>query len=128
MFVQTGLEHRPVIRRCCGQRASDDDGHIVLSGGSAMSSHPAPAGEADVVVIGGGVLGTAVAARLSRTTASVCLLEAENDVCEGASKGNAGVAVAYYGPPGTPETALINASNPGWEDLCRRLSVPYRRT
>jgi glycerol-3-phosphate dehydrogenase len=92
-----------------------------------MSSRPAPAVEVDVAVIGGGVLGTAVAARLSRTTASVGLLEAENDVCEGASKGNAGVAVAYYGPPGTPETALINASNPGWEDLCRRLSVPYRR-
>ena len=92
-----------------------------------MSARPAPAVEVDVAVIGGGVLGTAVAARLSRTTASVCLLEAENDVCEGASKGNAGVAVAYYGPPGTPETALINASNPGWEDLCGRLSVPYRR-
>jgi len=93
-----------------------------------MSSHPAPAGEVDVAVIGGGVLGTAVAARLSRTTASVCLLEAENDVCEGASKGNAGVAVAYYGPPGTQETALINASSPHWEELCARLSVPYRRT
>ncbi len=93
-----------------------------------MPSRPASACDVDVAVIGGGVLGTAVAARLSRTTASVCLLEAEDDVCEGASKGNAGVAVAYYGPPGTPETALINASNPGWEDLCRRLSVPYRRT
>jgi glycerol-3-phosphate dehydrogenase len=92
-----------------------------------MSARPAAAVEVDVAVIGGGVLGTAVAARLSRTSAAVCLLEAENDVCEGASKGNAGVAVAYYGPPGTPETALINASNPGWEDLCGRLSVPYRR-
>ena len=46
-----------------------------------MSARPAPAVEVDVAVIGGGVLGTAVAARLSRTTASVCLLEAENDVC-----------------------------------------------
>ena len=41
-----------------------------------MSSRPAPTVEVDVAVIGGGVLGTAVAARLSRTTASVCLLEA----------------------------------------------------
>jgi glycerol-3-phosphate dehydrogenase len=79
------------------------------------------------VVIGGGVLGTAVAARLSSTTASVCLLEAETDVCEGASKGNAGIAVSYYGPPGTPETELINRSYPGWEALCQRLDVPYRR-
>ena len=81
----------------------------------------------DVVVIGGGVLGTAVAARLAATTASVCLLEAETDVCEGASKGNAGVAVSYYGPPGTLETELINQSNPGWEELCERLEVPYSR-
>ena len=81
----------------------------------------------DVVVIGGGVLGTAVAARLSSTVASVCLLEAENDVCEGASKGNAGVAVSYYGPPGTLETELINRSYPRWEELCGRLGVPYRR-
>lgn len=81
----------------------------------------------DVVVIGGGVLGTAIAARLSSTEASVCVLEAENDVCEGASKGNAGVAVSYYGPPGTLETELINRSCPRWEELCRRLDVPYRR-
>ena len=81
----------------------------------------------DVVVVGGGVLGTAVAARLAATTASVCLLEAETDVGEGASKGNAGVAVSYYGPPGTLETELINRSCPGWEQLCRRLDVPYRR-
>jgi glycerol-3-phosphate dehydrogenase len=81
----------------------------------------------DVAVIGGGVLGTAVAARLAVTTARVCLLEAETDVCEGASKGNAGVAVSYYGPPGTLETELINRSNPDWEQLCDRLDVPYRR-
>jgi glycerol-3-phosphate dehydrogenase len=81
----------------------------------------------DVVIVGGGVLGTAVAARLSTTTASVCLLEAESDVAEGASKGNAGVAVSYYGPPGTLETQLITASTPRWEDITTRLSVPYRR-
>lgn len=81
----------------------------------------------DVVVIGGGALGTAVASRVSSTTASVCLLEAETDVCEGASKGNAGIAVSYYGPPGTLETELINRSYPGWEALCQRLDVPYRR-
>ena len=44
-----------------------------------------------------------------------------------ASKGNAGVAVAYYGPPGTDEAGLIAASYPGWEELTNRLSVPYRR-
>jgi glycerol-3-phosphate dehydrogenase len=83
--------------------------------------------DVDVAVVGGGVLGAAIAARVAATTASVCLLEAETDVAEGASKGNAGVAVAYYGPPGTDEAALIEASFPGWEELTGRLSVPYRR-
>jgi glycerol-3-phosphate dehydrogenase len=81
----------------------------------------------DVVIIGAGVLGGAVAARLSATSASTCLLEGESDVGEGASKGNAGVAVSYYGGPGSLETQLINSSNPGWERLCERLDVPYRR-
>ena len=83
--------------------------------------------DVDVAVVGGGVLGTAIAARIAATTASVCLLEAETDVAEAASKGNAGVAVAYYGPPGTDEAGLIAASYPGWEELTNRLSVPYRR-
>jgi len=73
----------------------------------------------DVVVIGGGVLGCAIAARIATTTASVCLLEAATDVAEGASKGNAGVAVSYYGEPGTLETDLI-------KPLQRRLGGPLR--
>jgi len=81
----------------------------------------------DVLIVGGGVLGAAVAARLSQTSARVVLVEAETDLAEGASKGNAGVAVSYYGAPGTQETRLINASNPRWEALTRRLDVPYRR-
>lgn len=80
----------------------------------------------DVVVVGGGVLGTAVAARLARTSARVVLVEAERDVAEHASKGNAGTTVSYYGPPGQ-QTDLINASSPGWEDWCRALDVPFRR-
>ena len=38
--------------------------------------------------------GAAVAARLSRTSARVALVEAETDLAEGASKGNAGVAAS----------------------------------
>ncbi|MFF8927180.1 NAD(P)/FAD-dependent oxidoreductase [Streptomyces longwoodensis] len=81
----------------------------------------------DVLIIGAGVLGTAVAERLARTDASVVLVEAENDVAEHASKGNAGVAVSYYGAPDTQETQLINASAQRWEEVCSRLDVPYRR-
>lgn len=81
----------------------------------------------DVVVIGGGVLGTAIALRLSLTSASVCLVEREDDVCEGSSKGNAGIMTTYYAPPGTLEAELIADSYPRWEDICGRLGVPWRR-
>ncbi len=83
--------------------------------------------EFDVIVIGGGVLGTAAAARLAMTSASVCLLEDADDLAEGSSKGNAGIATTFYAPPGTLEAELIAASWPRWEDLCERLDVPFSR-
>src|SRR5439155_20936083 len=82
---------------------------------------------ADVLVVGGGVMGAAVAARLSQTTARVLLVEEQDDLAEGASKANAGIATSFYGMPGTLEARLIAESNPRWEDLCGRLDVPYRR-
>lgn len=81
----------------------------------------------DVVVIGGGVIGTAIACRLSRTTARVCLIEATGDVAEGASKGNAGITSSYYAERGTLDEQVITASYLRWEDVCTRLDVPFRR-
>lgn len=81
----------------------------------------------DILIIGGGVFGTAIAERLSRTTASVCLVEKQGDVAEGASKGNAGVTSSYFSAPGTLDARLVSASAPRWEDVCRRLNVPFQR-
>jgi glycerol-3-phosphate dehydrogenase len=81
----------------------------------------------DVVVIGGGVIGTAIASRLSRTKATVCLVEATGDVAEGASKGNAGITSSYYAARGTLDERVISASYPRWEDVCARLDVPFQR-
>jgi glycerol-3-phosphate dehydrogenase len=97
-----------------------------------MSQYPDPrrgsvAGDVDVAVIGGGVLGAAIAWRLSQTAATVCLIEREDDLVEGASKGNAGIATTFYAAPGTLEAQLIAESFPRWEDLCERLDVPFRR-
>ena len=86
-----------------------------------------PEGQFDVVVVGGGVIGTAIAARLAQTSATVCLIEAAADVAEGASKGNAGITSAYYSAPGTLNADLVTASYPRWDELCRRLDVPYSR-
>jgi glycerol-3-phosphate dehydrogenase len=81
----------------------------------------------DVLVIGGGVLGTAIAARLSQTMARVCLVEKTGDVSEGASKGNSGGAVSFYDGVGPLSEKMTTASYKPWEDLSDRLGVPYKR-
>jgi glycerol-3-phosphate dehydrogenase len=98
-------------------------------GRTAAPAPSAPfAGERyDVVVIGAGVLGCAIAAELAISGAAVCVLEKSGDVAEGASKGNAGITSSYYAPPGTLECELVAESNGLWEELCARLGVPYRR-
>lgn len=83
--------------------------------------------DVDVAVVGGGVIGTAIAARLSATTASVCLFERNDDVGDEASKGNAGITSSYYAEPGSLDARVIQATYPRWEDTCARLDVPFRR-
>ena len=73
------------------------------------------------------MLGCAIAGRLAQSRLRVRVLESADDVAEGASKGNAGITSSYYAPPGTLECELVAESNDGWEDLCERLGVPYRR-
>lgn len=86
------------------------------------------AADVDVVIVGGGVVGASIAARLSLSTASVCLLEAAGDVAEGATKGNGGVTNSGFdSAAGTLEAELITASSNRWESICQRLDVPFRR-
>ena len=82
----------------------------------------------DVVIVGGGVVGCAIARRLSFTTARVALVEAADDVGEGASKGNTGIATCGADcPPGSLEAERVTRSSPGWEALCATLDTPFRR-
>ena len=50
----------------------------------------------DVIIIGAGVVGAAVAHRLARYNASVLVLEKEEDVCCGASKANSAIVHAGF--------------------------------
>ncbi|WP_181686413.1 NAD(P)/FAD-dependent oxidoreductase [Halorhabdus salina] len=50
----------------------------------------------DVIVIGGGVIGTAIARELSQYTVDVVLLEAAPDVCTGTSKANTALLHAGF--------------------------------
>lgn len=85
-------------------------------------------GSYDVVVIGAGVVGAAIAWRLSQDDVRVLWLEAAHDVAEGASKANSAITASGYDTtPGTLESELIRASCRRWEAICSDLDVPYRR-
>ena len=82
----------------------------------------------DALIVGGGVVGCAIARELSRYDLSVCLLEKENDVAMGASRANSGIVHGGYDPkPGTLKATL---NSQGVELLFRaaeELHVPCRR-
>ena len=82
----------------------------------------------DIAVVGGGVIGAAIAAELSRRAVRVVWFEAAHDVAEGASKANSAIACTGFDlAPGSLESDLIARSNPRWEAICRAAEVPFRR-
>ena len=84
--------------------------------------------KADVIVIGAGVVGCAVARELSRYNLSIAVLEAGSDVAEGASKANSAIVHAGFdAKPGTNKAKFNVLGNRMFEDVCRELKVPFRR-
>jgi len=84
---------------------------------------------ADVVVIGAGAVGTAIARELTRFELEVVLIDKNEDVGGDASKSNSAIIhTGYDAPPGTLESRLVTAANPMYDKLCEELDVPFRRT
>lgn len=82
----------------------------------------------DVTVIGCGVIGASTAYELSQYKLSVAILEKENDVACGTTKANSAIVHAGYDPhPGTKMARLNVQGSKMMEDLCKRLSVEYKR-
>jgi len=80
----------------------------------------------DVVIIGGGIIGTALARELSRVDIDICLVEASSDVATGATKAN--TALVHAGFDAKPGSLMARFNREGhalYEDLCRELDVPY---
>ena len=83
----------------------------------------------DVIIIGAGVCGAAVARELSRYSVNACVLEKEEDVCCGTSKANSGIVHAGYdAEPGTLKARLNVQGNKLMERLSEELDVPFKRT
>ena len=82
----------------------------------------------DIIIIGGGVVGCAVARVLSRRRASVTVLERAADVAEGASKANSGIVHAGFdAKTGTLKARFNVEGSKMYKKLCAELGVPYRQ-
>lgn len=81
----------------------------------------------DVVIIGGGVVGCAMARNLSKYNANIALFEKELDVSLGASKGNSGIVHGgYAGKYGTLKGQLCIKGNHMYKQLENELHFGYK--
>ena len=82
----------------------------------------------DVVVIGAGAVGSAVARELSKYNVNVIVVEKNEDVGGDASKSNSAIIhTGYDAAPGTLESQLVVAANPMYDEITRDLDVPFSR-
>ncbi len=87
--------------------------------------------ETEVLVIGGGILGAAVARELSRYKVDITLVEKESDFGWGSTKANmcivcqGGDALEFR--PEYHRSRLVWESIPLMEPLCQELDVPFKR-
>lgn len=80
----------------------------------------------DVIIIGGGVVGCAIAREMAKQERKIALLERASDVCEGSSKANSGIIHAGYDAlPGTLKASLNVQGNRMMEALARELDIPF---
>lgn len=80
----------------------------------------------DVVVIGGGVVGTAILKELAIYDLRCTLLEKQPDVCEGTSKANSGIIhTGFDAKPGSIEAACLRISRNEWPSAIENLKIPF---
>lgn len=83
----------------------------------------------DVIIIGAGAVGCAVARELSRYQLSVAVLEKNHDVAgETTGRNSAVVHAGFNNRPGSRMACLCVKGNEGFEALCEELDVPYQKT
>jgi glycerol-3-phosphate dehydrogenase len=81
-----------------------------------------------VVIVGGGIIGTAVARELSRYKLDVLLLEAEAEVGWGTTKANSGIVHGgFHEEPGTLKAKYCFPGNQMYPQLCEELNVSFKQ-
>jgi len=83
----------------------------------------------DIGIIGGGIIGCAIARELSRYSEKTAVFEKLADIGAGTTKGNGGFIHAGYDPlPGTLKAKLNSKGCLMYPDLARELNFPYKKT
>ncbi|MEV4428905.1 FAD-dependent oxidoreductase [Streptomyces sp. NPDC049602] len=95
---------------------------------SVTRTGPLPVGEAaeyDVVVVGAGVVGSAIARALARHPLRIALVEAANDVGDGTSKANTAILhTGFDAVPGTLEARLVREGHRLLNGYAREAGIP----
>ena len=82
----------------------------------------------DVVIIGAGVTGSAIARELSRYQYKTIVLDKNSDVCEGTSKANSGIVHAGFdNEPGSVMAKMNVRGNAMMEQLSKDLDFSFKR-
>ena len=82
----------------------------------------------DVIIIGAGASGAAIARELSRYQGRFCVLEKEADICCGTSKANSGIVHAGFDAKEGSLMAKLNVKgNKMMENLSKELDFSYKK-
>ena len=82
----------------------------------------------DIIIVGAGVIGCAVARELSKYNAKILVIEKNEDVCAGTSKANSAIVHSGYDAKNGTLKARFNVEgNRMMEAVCRELDVPFKR-
>lgn len=83
----------------------------------------------DIIIIGAGVVGCAVARELSRYQLNIAVVEKGPDVCcETSSRNSAVLHSGYNNKPGTLMAKFCVEGNASFEQIAKELDIPYKRT
>ena len=82
----------------------------------------------EIIIIGAGVSGAAIARELSKYKVKCCVLEKEEDVCCGTSKANSAIIHAGYDASNGSMMARMNVEgNAMMDELAKELDIPFKR-